>query len=124
MYQFMFLLSYTACINIAINSAIIAITTNNSISVNPLIFDMMVLLLFQRETINFASMLACHDYNTSCWGSANYLLIFKSGIARYLAEQIRSEKKESRLGKGSDAKNSIRENKDFEKKVSPKVSYD
>jgi hypothetical protein len=70
----------SAGINIAINNAMIAITTNSSIKVKPFALRITFVHLFQREIISFAGMFVCHDYNTINHGKASCRLDFKSWI--------------------------------------------
>jgi hypothetical protein len=55
---------------IAINNAMMAITTKSSIRVKPFRSRMMFTLLFQRKIMGFAILLLRHDYNTNDRGDA------------------------------------------------------
>jgi hypothetical protein len=75
-----FLTRCSAGINIAINNAMIAITTNSSINVKPFALRITFDHLFQREIMSFAGMFVCHDYNTINRGKASCWLNFMSWI--------------------------------------------
>ena len=76
---------------IDISSAIMAITTKSSINVKPFCLSTTLTLLFQRDTIIFAGMFVCHNYNIISRRKASYWLFFDLGRLIHLKTSLSFE---------------------------------